>query len=416
MEIPFFKHRIYFETSFRLPDDIVRSTLQQCINSATSTNFPIFLSVLTRDEKSEYKTKELEKKAILELEDIQGESIQDIHQQIINLCRDDYKNGFRIFFAVVRSDDKESFYLVIHAHHGIADGFMVTSFVQSVYNLYNNKNALPLRFVEPSSIINHQHLSYPSSWNTENLKQSVEQTLSTLPFPSTSPSYQTIRDTTEFHNTSRIIDSAASQRASTTAKNYGSLYNVNGCIHGMLIDCFTRSLIHSEGITEGCMTMNTITNLRRYLKETGDLSPWLFVSSFPVSIDISKLLSHEENCATLQRKVTQSLEEGLPLAIFLSNQEGRSDCGEEEKRKNCLETEISNLGLHPKECFTRSLITQIIYDNEDLAVQTISLVVWTDLDKQIHLCGACDGKFMTKGRFDEIMDGIVREIVEFGVV
>lgn len=79
-----------------------------------------------------------------------------------------------------------------------------------------------------------------------------------------------------------------------------------------------------------------------------------------------------------------------------------------------VEMEISNLGAHPKDCFTRRLITQIIYDNQ--GISTISIVVWTDCERRIHLCGASDEAYVSKDRLEKIMDGFVQQVHEFGVV
>ena len=75
--------------------------------------------------------------------------------------------------------------------------------------------------------------------------------------------------------------------------------------------------------------------------------------------------------------------------------------------------ELSNLGVHPKDCFTRRLITQTMYCGD---VDTISVVVWMDVDGRFHLCGATSSLCMTRERMTQLMDEFVHEIFELGVV
>lgn len=399
MEIPFFINRIYFETSFELPNDLQKSDLQNAINLATSSKFRIFLATI--DEKKNCINKECGK-PLLELEDITGERIQDIHQSIIDICRDDHENAFRAFFAV---DAMNNHFLVIHAHHGVADGFMVTSFAQTIYMTCSNKGEFPLHFVNQSSVLKTDNFDIPVSWDKFDIQKSVKETLQQIE-PSTAFPRHENKSEHHFVNTSRIVDSSISKRATVAAKNYGTIHHVNSCIHGMLLECYLRSVIAEEDLKEGTIAINTITNLRRYFKPTEE-SPNLFVASFPTTVSIPALLARTENCATLQQKVSSSLDAGLPLALYLNEEEPKS----EEMR---VEMEMSNLGMHPQDCFTRCLITQIIYENR--GVSTMSVVVWTDRARQIHLCGACDEWFLSRERFEQIMDGFVHELTEFGVV
>lgn len=395
---PFFINRIYFETSFELPQEIQKEDLQDAINQATTSHFSIFLSTI--DEEHACINKESVKSSLC-LEDISGETIQDLHQIIIDTCREDVINAFRVFFA---TDSNGSHYWIIHAHHGVADGFMITSFAQSVYATLHGEEPFPLQFVDADTIIKHENIAYPTSWDPLDVKKSIKQTLSTMEQPTVCPHHE--NGNSHFVNSSRIIDSAISKRASTAAKNYGSIHGVNSCIHGMLLECYLRSMCNEEHLSEGTMRIYTITNLRRYLKPSNE-TPNLFVSSFPTTVSLPALLSREENCATIQQKVSTSLNAGLPLAIFLND-------ASVEAETPRVEMEISNLGLHPQNCFTRCLITQMIYANQGVA--TTSVVVWTDCERRIHLCGACDEVFMKKDRFERFLDGFVRELDDFGKV
>ena len=121
------------------------------------------------------------------------------------------------------------------------------------------------------------------------------------------------------------------------------------------------------------------------------------------------LLSHEENPATIQHRVTENLNEGLPLAMMLVD----PSCIHGSASKDQLFMEMSNLGVHPKDCFIRRLITQTMYQGD---VDTISVVVWMDVEGCFHLCGAASSLCMTRERMTRLMDEFVHEIVDLGVV
>ena len=118
------------------------------------------------------------------------------------------------------------------------------------------------------------------------------------------------------------------------------------------------------------------------------------------------LLQHTENCATIQKSVTAALADGLPLALFFEDTRSY----EEEE----IAIEISNLGLHPKDCFTRRLITQKVY--ADGGSKSVTLVVWMDLESRFHLCVSCVGSFMSEERVQRLLDSMEHEIFELGVV
>ena len=76
--------------------------------------------------------------------------------------------------------------------------------------------------------------------------------------------------------------------------------------------------------------------------------------------------------------------------------------------------EISNLGLHPKDCFTRRLITQKVY--AEGGSKSVTLVVWMDLESRFHFCVSCVGSFMSEERVQRLLDSMEHEIFELGVV
>ena len=120
-------------------------------------------------------------------------------------------------------------------------------------------------------------------------------------------------------------------------------------------------------------------------------------------------MTHEENPATIQHRVTENLAEGLPLAMMLVD----PSCILSTNSKDELFLELSNLGAHPADCFTRRLITQTMYCGD---VDTMSVVVWMDVDGCFHLCGATSSMCMTRERMTHLMDEFVHEIFELGVV
>lgn len=262
MESPFFIHRVYFETSFEIPKEFKKEDIQNAVNKATSSQFDIFLSVIDEDSRTIQMEK---KKASLQLEVIKGTSVENLHNEIIQFCKEDHISAFRLFFGV---NDDDTQYLIIHAHHGVADGFMITSFMQSIYGYLYEKDPFPLRFVDYSTIVKPENLQYPSSWNQDSLDQSIDNCLLNYPTPSICPLREKVKQS-GFVNTSRIIDAATSKRAFTLAKNYGAINHMNSCIHGMLLECYLRSVIMNENLMEGNLSINTITNLRRYLKSSG---------------------------------------------------------------------------------------------------------------------------------------------------
>ena len=121
---------------------------------------------------------------------------------------------------------------------------------------------------------------------------------------------------------------------------------------------------------------------------------------------VEDLLQHKESCATIQKNVTASLKDGLPL--LLSFEDTRKYNDEE------IAMEISNLGLHPKDCFTRRLITQKVYAKE--GSKSVTFVVWMDLESRFHFCVSCVGSFMSEERVQRIMDSMEHELFELGVV
>ena len=405
MERVYYTNRIYFETSFELPKELQKQDLQELINQATSSQFSIFLSKI--DEKNGYIDKEATKK-VLEVEDMKGPSIKEIHQNIIDICEEDHESSFRFFFAI---DDDENHYMVIHAHHAIADGFMITSFCQFLYHVYQKQEDHSLHFVDFNTIVKEENLNYPDCWDASNIQESVKQCIESIqpstafPTKEVSPHYKTM-------NTSRIIDAEVSKRAFITSHGYGSLHQIKHCVHGLLLWCYLRAIIKEDHLREGSLKIHTITNLRRYLKNQGDVSPNIFISSFPTVYSIQSILSHEENCAVIQKRVNDALEKGLPLSLYLQQKWGNEM--KEEKGEKEMELEISNLGIHPEDCFTRSLITQVMYSNH--GNNTLSIVVWTDCNKRIHLCGASDECCMKQERLEKILDSFVHEVFECGVI
>ena len=260
----FFKLRIYFETSFIIPENITKDILQQGVDVLTSGQFKNFLYLI--DEKH-MDINRAESKSALELEDIQGETINVIHQSVIGQCKEDHVSAFRIFWA---TDSQSVHYLVIHAHHGVADGFMVTHFARCLFAIVTDASSKPEPFV--FSHITPTDLIYPSHWNTtsqESIIASAEGCVKCIRPASVYPLRQTSTNPT-FINKELVIPKDITQRAVTYAKNCGVAVGENGCIHGMLLTAYLRSLLFAEKLQQsGEMTINTIVNMRRYAELKG---------------------------------------------------------------------------------------------------------------------------------------------------
>lgn len=75
--------------------------------------------------------------------------------------------------------------------------------------------------------------------------------------------------------------------------------------------------------------------------------------------------------------------------------------------------EMSNLGMHPKDCFTRRLITQSVYEKD---VGTLSVVVWTDREGCFHFCCASSSIYMAEDRVSRFLDEFSNQLFEFGTI
>ena len=271
----FFKLRIYFETSFIIPENITKTILQQGVDVLTSGQFKNFLYLI---DETQMGISEVESKSALELEDIQGETINAIHQNVIDKCKEDHMSAFRIFWA---TDSESVHYLVIHAHHGVADGFMVTHFARCLFAKVTDSSSKPEPFV--FSHITPTDLIYPSHWNTtsqESILASAEECVKCVRPASVYPLRQDSPNPT-FINKELVIPKDITQRAVTYAKNCGVAVGENGCIHGMLLTAYLRSVLFTEELQQsGEMTINTIVNMRRYAELKG--TKWDVLLYFPL--------------------------------------------------------------------------------------------------------------------------------------
>ena len=259
----FFKYRIFFETSFLLPQTVSQDKLQDAVNQAIKTRFEVFLAKIDEENKKGYLGEE-KRELLLEL--IQGSTIQEIHKSIIEKCAEDHENAFRIFWA---EDEKKDRYFVIHSHHGVADGFLINSFVQCVYHVLFAKDEEKVVFQLTDPCNPSDAICFPPSWNQASPQENVAEWRTALPQPTVYPKVQADAER-RIINTERIVDVPTSQRAVTAARCYRSYCEGNSCIHGMLLQCLLRAVHQSENLEEsGVMTINTIVNMRRYLKPTG---------------------------------------------------------------------------------------------------------------------------------------------------
>ena len=386
----FFTYRVYFETSFLLPNDLSKERLQDAVDLVVNTHFGVFLSLIDEEKKCSYISDE---KTRLCLEEVSGDTINSIHDHIISLCKSDFKNGFRLFWA---TDRENTHFLVIHCHHGVADGFMITNFARSLFcNIANRANSSVLKFVLEDPLKEEGCIKYPELWSDS---QSV--------VPPTVYPKKVEGEWNDMVNIERVVDASVIERAQSLARGYASIGG-NNCVHGMILYCYLRAILFSEELPHsGSMNINTVVNMRRYLCSS-ETSPSVFVSSFPVNVSVEGLLSHEENCGTIQRRVTDNLKRGLPLAILL----GKATVPVPE---DCVELELSNLGIHPTDCFTRQLITQVIYNKTKNA--TISVVSWMDIEGQMHFCIASCDSYVNRDRLQAFGDELVHQIFEMSVI
>lgn len=386
----FFTYRVYFETSFLLPNDLSKERLQDAVDLVVNTHFGVFLSLIDEEKKCSYISDE---KTRLCLEEVSGDTINSIHDHIISLCKSDFKNGFRLFWA---TDRENTHFLVIHCHHGVADGFMITNFARSLFcNIANRANSSVLKFVLEDPLKEEGCIKYPELWSDS---QSV--------VPPTVYPKKVEGEWNDMVNIERVVDASVIERAQSLARGYASIGG-NNCVHGMILYCYLRAILFSEALPHsGSMNINTVVNMRRYLCSS-ETSPSVFVSSFPVNVSVEGLLSHEENCGTIQRRVTDNLKRGLPLAILLGN-------ATVPVPEDCVELELSNLGIHPTDCFTRQLITQVIYNKTKNA--TISVVSWMDIEGQMHFCIASCDSYVNRDRLQAFGDELVHQIFEMSVI
>ena len=386
----FFTYRVYFETSFLLPNDLSKERLQDAVDLVVKTHFGVFLSLIDEEKKCSYISDE---KTRLCLEEVSGDTINSIHDHIISLCKSDFKNGFRLFWA---TDRENTHFLVIHCHHGVADGFMITNFARSLFcNIANRANSSVLKFVLEDPLKEEGCVKYPELWSDS---QSV--------VPPTVYPKKVEGEWNDMVNIERVVDASVIERAQSLARGYASIGG-NNCVHGMILYCYLRAILFSEELPHsGSMNINTVVNMRRYLCSS-ETSPSVFVSSFPVNVSVEGLLSHEENCGTIQRRVTDNLKRGLPLAILL----GKATVPVPE---DCVELELSNLGIHPTDCFTRQLITQVIYNKTKNAI--ISVVSWMDIEGQMHFCIASCDSYVNRDRLQAFGDELVHQVFEMSVI
>ena len=386
----FFTYRVYFETSFLLPNDLSKERLQDAVDLVVNTHFGVFLSLIDEEKKCSYISDE---KTRLCLEEVSGDTINSIHDHIISLCKSDFKNGFRLFWA---TDRENTHFLVIHCHHGVADGFMITNFARSLFcNIANRANSSVLKFVLEDPLKEEGCIKYPELWSDS---QSV--------VPPTVYPKKVEGEWNDMVNIERVVDASVIERAQSLARGYASIGG-NNCVHGMILYCYLRAILFSEELPHsGSMNINTVVNMRRYLCSS-ETSPSVFVSSFPVNVSVEGLLSHEENCGTIQRRVTDNLKRGLPLAILL----GKATVPVPE---DCVELELSNLGIHPTDCFTRQLITQVIYNKTKNAI--ISVVSWMDIEGQMHFCIASCDSYVNRDRLQAFGDELVHQVFEMSVI
>lgn len=266
MAAPFFQNHVFFQTSFCIPDSVSEEQLQNAVDEAVKRRFHVFCALIDEEKGCAYCSEE--KKRLL-LEKMKGHSITDIHNAVIAHCAEDKRNAFRLFWG---EDEEGAHYLVIHAHHGVADGFMITSFTREVFHITQGSSC-PDQFVFKllDPIRNEESLAYPASWMVDGKANVAEGKRVCEKYMHKATVYPVCQNSGDaFVNAERVIDASVCKRAVSLAKSMGSHYACGGCIHGMLVYCFLRAMLHAENLPySGSMTMNTIVNMRRYWSSSG---------------------------------------------------------------------------------------------------------------------------------------------------
>ena len=364
--------------------------------------------------------RENESSTSLPLYVVSGETLDDVHTQVCHDAETRVDMACQLYYA---EDGKKNVYLIVNAHHGVADGTLITAFARSLYAVLNEK-PLPempdFVFYDPTKC--PELLEFPASVyssNKESVMKWCEECAKSIPSPSVNPLKS--RDVSDrFYTRQRVINKEATSRSVSFAKCCGELYKENGCIHGMLLHAYLRALIFTDGLPpSGTIAIDTIVNMRRYLKSKSirslvsssieDTQPSIFFSSFPTAFSVEKLVQGELNPALIQHSVTEGLNNGLPLALlFLDPSRAHPTL-----KENQLFLEVSNLGMHPKDCFPRQLVSQIAYTGHPNA---ITVVVWTDLEGCFHLCCSAFSGCIDEVRMDKFLDEFAHQLFDCGAV
>ena len=413
----FFKNTAFFQTSFLLPRSVTLSQLRDAVNTLLEKRFRVLLSTI--DAKHGI-LRENESSTSLPLYVVSGETLDDVHTQVCHDAETRVDMACQLYYA---EDGKKNVYLIVNAHHGVADGTLITAFARSLYAVLNEK-PLPempdFVFYDPTK--RPELLEFPASVyssNKESVMKWCEECAKSIPSPSVNPLKS--RDVSDrFYTRQRVINKEATSRSVSFAKCCGELYKENGCIHGMLLHAYLRALIFTDGLPpSGTIAIDTIVNMRRYLKSKSirslvsssieDTQPSIFFSSFPTAFSVEKLVQGELNPALIQHSVTEGLNNGLPLALlFLDPSRAHPTL-----KENQLFLEVSNLGMHPKDCFPRQLVSQIAYTGHPNA---ITVVVWTDLEGCFHLCCSAFSGCIDEVRMDKFLDEFAHQLFDCGVV
>lgn len=149
---------------------------------------------------------------------------------------------------------------------------MITSFTREVFHITQGSSC-PDQFVFKllDPIRNEESLAYPASWMVDGKADVAEGKRVCEKYMHKATVYPVCQKSGDaFVNAERVIDASVCKRAVSLAKSMGSHYACGGCIHGMLVYCFLRAMLHAENLPHsGSMTMNTIVNMRRYWSSSG---------------------------------------------------------------------------------------------------------------------------------------------------
>ena len=268
----FFKGKIYFQTSFKIPDEITFEILYLSLLGAASTNFRVLYYTMNKDHTGYEENTRLP----LFYEDISGDSLESVHQQVIANINEDNLYLFQFYKATLTNGER---YLVINAHHGIADGQMITNLMLYLYDAvfgtnYNDK--LIRDFVPYDALMDLKNITFPSTWTVQKdmIREKPQFTSedSDVDICIKKKEPETVSSESSYTiNLQKTIPADVMTRCFSLLKQYDS--SLPSYKHGLLLYLGMKALYglqykeKSEMKPEDRIGLSSVVNMRRYLNE-----------------------------------------------------------------------------------------------------------------------------------------------------